>query len=291
MTLSWHDTTRMLEAYGFKPKKKRGQTFLVDSLVARNIAEAAKITKTDHVLEIGGGLGALTEWLASSAGRVTVIEIEPVLVKILRSRFGNRENVEIINGNALVVPLPKVNKIVANLPYSISSEITFRLIREGEFEYAILMYQKEFADRLLAVPGTQTYSRLSIDVQYKMIVEKLLQVPASKFYPRPAVDSVVVKMKRRTKGPFAKDERVFYWMIHGIFAYPNKVLKKAVRIWFKNLGVERSLVDSLIGSCRDAVDGSERLRTLSMEILVHLADCILDLVEKKLLPDPRGDDK
>ncbi|MCF2135822.1 MAG: 16S rRNA (adenine(1518)-N(6)/adenine(1519)-N(6))-dimethyltransferase RsmA [Candidatus Thorarchaeota archaeon] len=291
MTLSWHDTTRMLESYGFIPKKRRGQTFLVDSRVAKSIVEAAKVTNKDHVLEIGGGVGALTEWLAPRAGRLTVIEIEPVLVQILRKRFGDHENVEIIKGDALTVPLPSVNKVVANLPYSISSEITFRLIREVEFEYAILMFQKEFADRLFAVLGTQTYSRLSIDVQYKMVVEKLLEVPASRFYPRPAVDSIVVRMKRRTEGPFAKDEQVFYWMVHGIYAYPNKILRKALRIWFKNMGAEKPLVETLIKTCGDVVDGSERLRALSMEVLVHLADCILELVEKKQLPDPRDDDK
>ncbi len=288
--LSWDDAKRVLKKYGLTPRKRRGQSFLVDAQVARNIVEAASITKADHVLEIGGGIGILTEWLAIAADRVTVIEIEPALVRALRERFAKFENVEIVQGDALKVPLPETNKVVANLPYSISSEITFRLIREGVFEYAVLMYQKEFADRLLAAPGTSTYSRLSIDVQYKMIVEEILRIPANKFYPQPAVDSTVVKMYRRREGPFARDERIFYWMVHGIYAYPNKFLRRALRIWFKNIGAEDSLVDNLIAMCDGMIDGTERLRRLQLEVLVHIADCILDLVNQGVLPDPRVDD-
>ncbi len=287
--LPWHDTRRMLRKYAVTPKKKMGQTFLTDAVVARKIVEAAEVSESDHVLEIGGGLGILTVWLAQRARKVTVIEIDSKLARALRERFTDSNNLEIIQGDALVVPLPEVDKVVANLPYSISSEITFRLIDECEFDVAVLMYQKEFAERLLAKPGSREYSRLSIDIQYKMVIEPVILVPANKFYPEPAVDSIVVKMHKRTEGPFARDERIFYWIVHGLFAYPNKHLRKALRIWFKNIGVEKEQADRLITATNGIVDGTERLRSLSLGKLVRLADETLCLVEDGTLPDPRSE--
>lgn len=194
----------------------------------------------------------------------------------------------IIEGDALKVTLPKVTKVVSNLPYSISSEITFRLLRELEFEQAILMYQKEYAQRLLATPGTSEYSRLSINIGYQAEVEHLMDVPANMFYPEPAVDSVVVRLKHSTKKPRAKDDTVFFWMVTGIFSYPNKQLRKALRIWFRNLNVDRDLVDVVLDNCQGYIESNERLRTIAIEKLIVLADALLLLIEEEKLPDPRG---
>lgn len=233
-------------------------------------------------------MGILTEELVKAARHVYVIEIEHGLVKALEERFTNHNNLDIIEGDALVVDLPEVNKVVSNLPYSISSEVTFRLLRELSFERAILMFQKEFAQRLFAEPGTQDYSRLTVNIQYQADVDLLLNVPATMFYPVPAVDSVVVQVKHKRQEPQAKDDSVFYWVVNGIFSYPNKNLRRALRIWLRNIGADRDLADELVVSCGGRLRGEDKLRTLSLEKLITLADVVLDYIEKKQLPNPRG---
>ena len=152
--LSDNEIQSLLRKYGVRPSKKRGQSFLKSRVIARNIVAAADVTRNDTVLEIGGGLGILTEEIAQRAGHVHVIELEAGLARALHDLLGEHENVTIIEGDALAIALPETTKVVSNLPYSISSEITFRLLREHSFNQAVLMYQKEFAQRLRAEPGT-----------------------------------------------------------------------------------------------------------------------------------------
>ena len=270
-----------------RPKKKRGQSFLTSHAVVRDIVDLAELSKQDDVLEIGGGFGVLTQQLAEKARQVHVIEIDPSLVKALGDALKEFTNVNIIEGDALRVDLPKVTKIVANLPYSIASEITFRVLREMEFDVAILMYQKEFASRLVASPGTTEYSRLTINVQYYADVEEMLEVPAHMFYPVPAVDSTVVRMTQRSEGSFARDDTVFHWMIGGIYPYPNKNLRNALQIWFRNLGIDKTLSDEVIRRLDGVLTGTERLRSISRDQLILLADVLLELANDGTITDPR----
>ncbi|MFW9835429.1 MAG: 16S rRNA (adenine(1518)-N(6)/adenine(1519)-N(6))-dimethyltransferase RsmA [Candidatus Thorarchaeota archaeon] len=281
------DIRRLLNRYNVKPRKKQGQSFLISQSMARDIVGLANLSEEDEVLEIGGGLGILTKWIAEKAQQVYVVEIDPGLLKALRDTLRDFSNVNIIGGNALSVDLPEVNKVVANLPYSISSDITFRILNDIQFETAILMYQKEFASRLVALPGTPEYSRLSINVQYYADVDSVLEVPANLFYPVPAVDSTVVRITPRSKGPFAKNDRIFHWMIGGIYPYPNKTLRKALQIWCRNLGVERSISDRLLQHLEGTLSGKERLRSLSLDKLVALSDALLMFVEEGTIADPR----
>ena len=259
-----------------------------DKKIAKEIVNLGEITKEDTVLEVGGGLGILTEELARCAGHVYVIEIEHGLFKALQDRFQDHYNLDIIEGNALTVDLPDVTKVVSNLPYSISSEITFRLLRQLHFEQAILMFQKEFAQRLFANPGTQDYSRLTVNIQYQADVDQLLDVPARMFYPEPSVDSVVVRIRQNKQKPQAKDDFIFYWMINGIFSYPNKNLRRALIIWLRNIGADRNLADDIIDLCGGTLNREEKLRTLSIEKLITLSDAVLESIEKEQIPDPRG---
>ena len=281
------DIRKLLKRYKVTPKKKRGQSFLISHSVARDIVDLAGLSKDDEVLEIGGGLGILTQRIAEVARKVHVIEIDANLVKALANAVRTQNNVNIIEGDALTVDLPKVNKIISNLPYSISSDITFRILREMEFEMALLMYQREFASRLVASPGTTEYSRLSINVQYYVDVEEILEVPADMFYPVPAVDSVVVKMTARKTGPFARDVTVFHWLIGGIYSYPNKILRKALRIWFRNLGIDKTLSDEMLTSMGGVLTGEERLRSIGLDELVCLAEVLLEFIENDTIKDPR----
>lgn len=246
----------------------------------------AGVTKEDTILEIGGGLGILTEELLKVAKHVYVIEIEHGLVNALSHILREYNNLEIIEGDALIIDLPEADKVVSNLPYSISSEITFRLLHELKFKLAVLMFQKEFAQRLLALPGTQDYSRLTVNARYLADFQLLLEVPAEMFYPIPTVDSSVVMMQHRAQGPRAKDDSVFFWTINGIFSYPNKNLRKALKIWLRNIGVSKDLADKIISNCGGVLSGENKLRTLRIEDLIQLSDIVFDLIDANQLPGP-----
>ncbi|MGY5853503.1 MAG: 16S rRNA (adenine(1518)-N(6)/adenine(1519)-N(6))-dimethyltransferase RsmA [Candidatus Thorarchaeota archaeon] len=282
-----NETRSLLRRYSVKPQKKLGQSFLTNHTIARKIVEQAELGPEDVVLEIGGGLGVLSSKLAKRAGKVYVIEIDPGLVQALKDALHDVDNVTIIEGDALGVALPDINKIVSNLPYRISSEVTFRLLTEVRFDLAILMYQKEFAQRLVAKPCAKEYSRLTIDIRYHADITELFDVSSKMFYPEPAVNSTVVRMVHRTTGTFANDVDVFLWMVRGLYSYPNKQIRKALGIWFRNLGREKNLADNLLGRL-GSIAGDERLRCLSQETLVEMANKVLEMITEGLLDDPRA---
>jgi 16S rRNA (adenine1518-N6/adenine1519-N6)-dimethyltransferase len=275
-----------LNKYGVKPRKKLGQSFLANVQVAQRIVDAAEIAAEDTVLEIGGGLGVLTEILVSRAKRVYVVEIDERLVAALREKLGDVGGLSVIHGDFLEMNLPDVKKVVSNLPFSASSPITFRILRELKPESSILMYQKEFAERMVAERGSKEYSRLTVAVNYIAEVEPLFEVPSHFFYPKPAVNSLVVRMTPRKGGIRARSDRVFYWMLRGVYSYPKKQLRRALQIWLKNLNVDRRLADDILDSV-EHVDGKMRLRNLSVEELVRLSDHITDLIEEGVIPHPK----
>jgi 16S rRNA (adenine1518-N6/adenine1519-N6)-dimethyltransferase len=167
-----------------------GQHLLVDKRVAERQAGYAGLTEADTVLEIGPGKGILTRALAARAGKVVAIEKDESFIPSLSNLPGN---VEVIIADALVYPLPRFDKVVSNLPYVISSPITFRLL-ESDFRLAILMYQMEFAQRMVARPGTEHYSRLSVSAQHRAECKIEFKVSRAAFYPQPKVDSAVVRI-------------------------------------------------------------------------------------------------
>ena len=287
-SLSREEVKSLLQKYSVRPSKKTGQSFLTSERVARDIVRSANLTKNESVLEIGGGLGILTHWLAQYAKTVHVVEKDVGLVRALREILSGLDNVEIIEGDALAIDLPEVDKVVSNLPYSISSDITFRLLEKVKFKSATLMYQKEFAERLLAEPGSANYARLTIGVNYHVDVAQIMSVPASVFYPVPKVDSTVVCLTPRLAGPFARNPEIFFWLIHGIYSYPNKQIGKALRIWFRNMKLDKALANTLMDRAGASVTGTERLRNLTLDILVMLADSLVEMIEDGLVPRPGG---
>jgi 16S rRNA (adenine1518-N6/adenine1519-N6)-dimethyltransferase len=277
----------LLKRYKVRPSKKFGQSFLNNHSIAREIVRLAEVNSKDRILEIGGGLGMLTRWIAAEAGEVHVIEVDSGLVMALHDAAKGFNNLHVIEGDALTIDLPDVNKVVSNLPYSISSEVTFRLLNELKFDTAVLMYQKEFASRLVAEPGATEYSRLTVNIQYHATVELLMDVAAQMFYPVPAVDSTVVKITPRTDGLFAKDDSIFHWMIGGIYPYPNKNIRKALQIWFRNLGHDKQLSQEVLKRTENHPEGSEKLRTLDRDTLIRVADVLAEMIADGLLIDPR----
>ena len=210
-------------------KKKLGQHFLIDKSVAAREIHYASIMGDDVVLEVGPGPGVLTELLAHRAKQVVAIEIDERLVQKLVSWAP--DNVQIIHGDALKTDftrLPSFNKIVANLPFQISSPLTFKLLRYP-FSQAVLMYQKDFAKRMIASPGTKAYSRLSVGVQYKAQCRILETVPRTCFSPQPKIDSCIVELVPRKKPLFrVVDEAFFFDITKTLFNHRRKKIKNTV---------------------------------------------------------------
>ncbi|WP_345945541.1 16S rRNA (adenine(1518)-N(6)/adenine(1519)-N(6))-dimethyltransferase RsmA [Methanosarcina sp. DH2] len=203
------------------------QHFLIDTGYLDRIVAAAELTAQDTVLEIGAGIGNLTERLARSAKKVIAVELDPPLISVLHDRFDAVENIEIIEGDALKVDFPEFDKVVSNLPYSISSEITFKLLRY-KFELGILMYQYEFAARMVSPPGCKDYSRLTVDTYYFADASILMKVPKGVFQPAPEVDSAVVKLIPRPAPFEVRDEAFFLEFVTAVFSQRRKKLRNSI---------------------------------------------------------------
>ena len=195
----------LLHLYGFFPKKSLGQNFTVNSDILQCLVSHASLTKNDVVLEVGAGFGFLTSRLSSVCKKVIAVEVDPVLVNFLRNQLSNLQNVELIEGNVLKISLPLFNKIVSAPPYSISSPLLFRLLT-NKFDSAVLILQKEFAERLAASVGSKDYGRLTVNVYYRAKVELLDFIPRTMFYPPPDVDSMMVRLKPRIPPFYLENE-------------------------------------------------------------------------------------
>jgi 16S rRNA (adenine1518-N6/adenine1519-N6)-dimethyltransferase len=211
-------------------KKKLGQHFLIDKNIAELEVKYASIKNNDVVLEIGPGEGILTKLLANKAKKVIAIEIDQELIKKLKPELP--ENVKLIHGDALKIDfnqIPLFNKIVANLPFQISSPITFKFLKH-RFSKAVLIYQKDFAKRMTSPPKSSNYSRLSVGVYYKAHCKILKDVPKNCFFPQPKIDTCIVELIPRKKPPFhVTDERFFFDLTKKLFSHRRKKIKNTLR--------------------------------------------------------------
>lgn len=222
-------TKGILNQYGITLNKNLGQNYLIDRNKRDQIVNFANLNKNDTVLEIGSGIGTLTIELARKARNVIAIEQDENIYKILSKRLKNEniDNVELINDDALSVDFPKFNKIVSNLPYQISSPITFKFL-EYDFDLAILMYQKEFAERMNGKVGTKDYSRLSAMLYFKCDVEALTDVSSESFIPKPKIDSTVVKLTPKENKISDTDFKTYSNFTKALFQHRNKKIKNAL---------------------------------------------------------------
>ena len=216
-----------LRLYGVSPKKRLGQNFTVDIDILQRLVSHASLTKDDVVLEVGAGFGFLTPLLSVACKKVIAVEVDSTLTNFLRKQLRSLQNVELIEGDVLKVSLPPFNKVVSAPPYSISSPLLFHLL-ENKFDSAVLILQKEFAERLAASVGTKDYGRLTVNVYYRADVELLDLVPRTMFYPTPDVDSMIVRLKPRAAPFHVDNEAMFFELVRTLFTLRNKKLRNAL---------------------------------------------------------------
>lgn len=229
------NTIEVIQKYEFRFRKKFGQNFLIDTHVLDKIIRAANITKDDMVLEIGPGIGTMTQYLAEAAGKVIAVEIDKNLIPILEETLADYDNVRVINEDVLKVDLKKLAdeenggrpvKVVANLPYYITTPIIMGLFEnEVPLESITVMVQKEVADRMQTGPGSKDYGALSLAVQYYAEPYIVANVPPNCFMPRPNVGSAVIRLTRHENPPVVvKDEKLMFEIIRASFNQRRKTL-------------------------------------------------------------------
>ncbi len=275
-------TKEILAKYNMSAKKKFGQNFLIDSGVLENIVEAAGVTDEDCVLEIGPGIGTLTQYLAEAAGRVVAVEIDKTLMPVLDDTLSEYDNVTIINEDVLKVDIGQVAaeynegrpmKVVANLPYYITTPIIMKLFESGApIESITVMVQKEVADRMTEGPGSKDYGSLSLAVGYYAEAEPVCDVPPSSFIPQPAVGSAVVRLSRYEKPKVrVRDEKYMFEVIRTSFNQRRKTLSNSLS---NNpaLGVTREEIQAAL----EKMGMNEKVRgeVLSLEQFAELSDIL-----------------
>ena len=274
-------TKEVLAKYNMSAKKKFGQNFLIDSHVLEGIVEAAGVTDEDLVLEIGPGIGSLTQYLAEAAGKVVAVEIDKTLLPVLADTLSEYDNVTVINEDILKVDLDEIVsenggrpiKVVANLPYYITTPIIMKLFESrARIESITVMVQKEVADRMAAGPGGKDYGSLSLAVGYYAKAVTVMDVPPSSFIPQPNVGSAVVNLSRYTE-PRVKvqDEKRLFEIVRTAFNQRRKTLSNSLSN-NPSLGVSRQEVaDALL---KMGVDEKARGEILTLEQFAELSDIL-----------------
>ena len=277
-------TIEVLQKYDFVFQKKYGQNFLIDTHVLDKIINAAQITKEDFVLEIGPGIGTMTQYLASRAREVFVVEIDKALIPILEDTLSEYENVTILNEDILKVDIRKLAeehnqgrpiKVVANLPYYITTPIIMGLFEEHvPVESITVMVQKEVADRMQTGPGSKDYGALSLAVQYYASPYIVANVPPNCFMPRPKVGSAVIRLSRHEKPPVeVKDSGLMFRIIRASFNQRRKTLVNGLKN-AGDLGFSKEEIEEAVSAC--GFPQGIRGETLTLEDFAALANRLLE---------------
>lgn len=266
-------TKHILKTFNIHMSKKLGQNFLIDPEIVRDIVEAADITPGETVLEIGPGIGTLTQGLAEAKANVVAVELDNRLPEVLAKTLAGYDNVRIVHGDILKVNIPEIVasetfKVVANLPYYITTPIIMALLeRRLPVTKLVTMVQKEVADRMVAQPGKKDYGALSVAVQYYTEPEIVADVPPKSFIPAPAVDSVVICCDvRKEPAVVVKSEKMFFRVVKAAFSQRRKTLSNALKT--SGLPVDQ-LQAAIIAA---GIDGGRRGETLSLQEFADIAN-------------------
>ena len=275
------NTIEVLHKYNFNFQKKFGQNFLIDTHVLEKIIDASEITKDDCVLEIGPGIGTMTQYLAESAREVIAVEIDKALIPILGDTLKEYNNVTIINDDILKVDINKIVeeknngqpiKVVANLPYYITTPIIMGLFESHvPLKSITIMVQKEVADRMQVGPGTKDYGALSLAVQYYAKPEIVANVPPNCFIPRPNVGSAVIRLTRYEESPVeVKDEKFMFTLIRASFNQRRKTLVNGLQNG--GLGLTKEAILSVLEEMN--LPATIRGEALTLEQFAQLSNCL-----------------
>ena len=272
----------ILDNYGFKFSKSLGQNFLIDGNIVRKICQDGDITQEDYVLEIGPGIGTLTEELALNAKKVVAVELDQKLLPILEETLVDYDNVEIVHGDILRVDIKGLIeeklgggpiKVVANLPYYVTTPIIAKLIEEDfNIESIIVMIQKEVADRIVAGPGNKQYGSLSVFVNFYTEPEILIGVPKTVFMPQPKVDSAVIKLKLKKNLPQVNRE-VFFKVVKSAFGKRRKTILNSLSS--QELGLEKEIIREVLETV--GIPLEERAENLKIEDFIKISKTLPSL--------------
>lgn len=283
-------TQEILKKYGFSFKKSLGQNFLIDPNILRNIVSYADLTKESAAIEIGPGIGALTEHLARAAGKVVSFEIDQRLLPVLEDTLSPYENIKVIHSDVLKADVATIITeeltnykdimVVANLPYYVTTPILLKLLMEGlSIRGMVVMMQKEVADRISAVPGTKSYGSLSIAVQYYMSAEVVMTVPKTVFMPQPNVDSAVLRLTRHAEPPVKViDESFLFEVTRSSFAQRRKTILNNLQSQLPNGKEKKEYILSALAEAN--IEPTRRGETLSIVEFGQLADALYPYFKK-----------
>ena len=266
--------------FDIKMSKKLGQNFLIKRGIVDEIVHAAEITVGEPVLEVGPGIGTLTQGLAQSGADVTAIELDRRLLEVLDTTLASYDNVRIIHGDVLKLDVPMIMnhkpfKVVANLPYYITTPIIMSLLESKlPIERLVVMVQKEVALRMIAKPGTKDYGALSVAVQYYTEPDIVLDVPPKSFLPAPAVTSSVIRCVLRDKPPVdVIDEKLFFRVVKAGFAQRRKTFSNTM----KTTGLTRDRIEELLAKAN--IDGQRRGETFTLQEFADVANAWAALIK------------
>ena len=266
--------------FDIKMSKKLGQNFLIKRGIVDEIVHAAEITVGEPVLEVGPGIGTLTQGLAQSGADVTAIELDRRLLEVLDTTLASYDNVRIIHGDVLKLDVPTIMnhkpfKVVANLPYYITTPIIMSLLESKlPIERLVVMVQKEVALRMIAKPGTKDYGALSVAVQYYTEPDIVLDVPPKSFLPAPAVTSSVIRCVLRDKPPVdVIDEKLFFRVVKAGFAQRRKTFSNTM----KTTGLTRDRIEELVAKAN--IDGQRRGETFTLQEFADVANAWAALIK------------
>ncbi|GIM29032.1 ribosomal RNA small subunit methyltransferase A [Clostridium polyendosporum] len=275
-------TQELVKKYNFKFSKSLGQNFLVDGSVLEDIVEGADVCEDDLVIEIGPGVGTLTAQILKKAKRVVAVELDTDLIPILENELGDNPKFSLIHKDALKVDFNEIIgdeesvKLVANLPYYVTTPIIAKLLNEGyKFKSLTIMIQKEVAERINSEPNCKEYGALSILVQYYCDTRIVRRVPPSCFIPRPKVDSIVIRLDKLEKPRVdVKDKKLFFDVVRNSFNMRRKTL------WNATKGFNLSKEDLEKAFENSDIDQKRRGETLSLQEFANLANAIYDQIHK-----------
>ena len=266
--------------FDIKMSKKLGQNFLIKRGIVDEIVHAAELTPGEPVLEVGPGIGTLTQGLAQSGADVTAIELDRRLLEVLDTTLASYDNVRIVHGDVLKLDVPTIMnhkpfKVVANLPYYITTPIIMSLLESKlPIERLVVMVQKEVALRMVAKPGTKDYGALSVAVQYFTEPDIVLDVPPKSFLPAPAVTSSVIRCVLRDKPPVdVIDEKLFFRVVKAGFAQRRKTFSNTM----KTTGLSKDRIEELLAKAN--IDGQRRGETFTLQEFADVANAWASLIK------------